>query len=121
MRSSGRASRARIRRCLYRCTGGEPRRLTTRAARRNVLEEIQMRQLFYAMQFKGQAGPGGKEGTMVAKTATDSCRITSTVQEAGLEAAIEPVAGERASFESEVTMTGESSFLESGSIHFGRR
>lgn len=80
-----------------------------------------MRQIFYAMQFKGQAGPGDKEGTMVARTTSDSCRITSTVQDAGLEATIEPIAGDRASFESEVTMTGESSFLESGSIHFGHR
>src|SRR6476646_8438652 len=79
-----------------------------------------MRQLFYAMQFKGQAG-GDKEGTMVAKTTSGSCRVTSTVNEAGLEAMIEPVAGGSASFESEVTLTGESSFLESGSIHFGHR
>jgi len=79
-----------------------------------------MRQLLYAMQFKGQAGPGDKEGTMFAKTTSDSCRITSTVSDAGLEGTLEPVAGGRASFESVVTITGESSFLESGSIHFGR-
>ena len=79
-----------------------------------------MRQLLYAMQFKGQAGPGDKEGTMFAKTTSDSCRITSSVSDAGLEGTLEPVAGGRASFESVVTITGESSFLESGSIHFGR-
>jgi hypothetical protein len=43
------------------------------------------------------------------------------VLDAGLEATLEPVAGDRASFESQVTLTGESSFLESGSIHFGKR
>ena len=80
-----------------------------------------MKQIFYAMQFKGQAGPGDKEGTMVAKTAADSCRITSTVQDTGLAATLEQVAGGQASFESVVTLTGESSFLESGSIHFGGR
>ena len=78
-----------------------------------------MKQILYAMQFKGQAGPGDKEGTMVAKTASDSCRITSTVQDTGVSATLEQVAGGQASFESVVTMTGESSFLESGSIHFG--
>jgi hypothetical protein len=31
-----------------------------------------MRQILYAMQFKGQAGPGDKEGTMVAKITSDS-------------------------------------------------
>ena len=62
-----------------------------------------MRQLLYAMQFKGQAGPGDKEGTMFAKTTSDSCRITSTVSDAGLEGTLEPVAGGRASFESVVT------------------
>ena len=79
-----------------------------------------MKQIFYAMQFKGQAGPGEKEGTMVAKTTSDSCRITSTVGDAGLAGTLEPMAGGRASFESVVTLTSESSFLESGSIHFGR-
>jgi hypothetical protein len=80
-----------------------------------------MKQIFYAMQFKGQAGPGDKEKTMVAKTTSDSCRITSVVQDAGLQATLEAVAGDRASFESEVTITGETSFVESGSIHFGHR
>ncbi|HKA00115.1 MAG TPA: hypothetical protein VKE70_26575 [Candidatus Solibacter sp.] len=80
-----------------------------------------MKQIFYAMQFNGQAGPGNKEGTMVAKTTSDSCRITSTVQDTGLAATLEQVAGGQASFESVVTLTGESSFLESGSIHFGGR
>ena len=80
-----------------------------------------MKQIFYAMQFKGQAGPGDKEGTMVAKTTSASCHITSTVQDTGLVATLEPVAGGEASFESVVTLTGESSFLESGSIRFGGR
>jgi hypothetical protein len=80
-----------------------------------------MKQIFYAMQFKGQAGAGDKEGTMAAKTTSDSCRITSTVQDTGLAATLEQVAGGQASFDSVVTMTGESSFLESGSIHFGGR
>jgi hypothetical protein len=80
-----------------------------------------MRQIIYAMQFRGQAGPGDKGGTMVAKTTSDSCRITSTVQDTGLAATLEQVAGGQASFESVVTLTGESSFLESGSIQFGGR
>jgi hypothetical protein len=78
-----------------------------------------MRQIIYAMQFKGQAGPGNKAGTMVAKTASDSCRITSVVSGKGLEGTIERVDGGRVSFESEVTLTGDASFLESGSIRFG--
>jgi hypothetical protein len=83
------------------------------------LKEAPLRQVIYAMQFKGQAGPGDKAGTMVASTTSDGCRITSTVSDAGLEGTLEPTAGGRASFESAVTLTGEGSFLESGVIHFG--
>ena len=50
-----------------------------------------MRQLIYAMQFKGQAGPGSEAGKMVAKTTADSCRITSVVTAAGLEGKLERV------------------------------
>jgi hypothetical protein len=82
-------------------------------------EDVRMRQLIYAMQFKGQAGPGSEAGKMVAKTTSDSCRITSVVTAAGLEGKLERVEGGRASFESVVTLTGDSSFLESGSIRFG--
>ena len=82
-------------------------------------QEIPVRQIIYAMQFKGQAGPGDDSGKILAKTASDSCRITSAVTGAGLEGKLERAEGGRATFESTVTITGDTSFLESGSIHFG--
>ena len=75
-----------------------------------------MRQIVYAMQFKGQAGPSEKAGTMVAKTASDSCRITSAVTGAGLEGKLERAEGGRATFESTVTITGDTSFLEAEAV-----
>lgn len=80
-----------------------------------------MKQVIYAMQFKGQAAPGDASGKMVAKSAADSCRITSTATDSGLDGKLERLEGGRVSFESTVTLTGDASFLESGSIHFGGR
>src|SRR4051794_41113540 len=78
-----------------------------------------MKQLTYAMQFTGLAGPGEKEGTMAAKTSAASSRVASTVTPEGLSTTLESVPGARAEFESVVTLTGESSFIESGTIRFG--
>jgi hypothetical protein len=38
-----------------------------------------------------------------------------------VSASLHPVAGGKAAFESEVTVTGESSFVESGTIRFGEQ
>ncbi len=78
-----------------------------------------MRQLTYAMQFKGEAGPGPTPGMMGAHSTGSSCRITANVSPQGLSASIEKLSGGMASFESTVTLTGDNSFLESGSIGFG--
>ena len=79
-----------------------------------------MRQVIYAMQFKGSGVPVS-ESPMVMKAATSSpsSTITTTVGPAGVEGSIKPTNGGAASFESQVTMTGESSFDETGSIGFG--
>jgi hypothetical protein len=78
-----------------------------------------MKQVIYAMQFKGKAGPGASANVMKASSSASSTSITTVVSAQGLQGKIEPAAGGKAEFESEVTLTGETSFLEKGSIRFG--
>jgi hypothetical protein len=77
-----------------------------------------MKQILYAMQFTGQAQPSAESGALTAKTSSPSSRITTTAG-AGLTGTVEAIPGGSAAFESSVTFTGDSSFLESGSIDFG--
>jgi hypothetical protein len=79
-----------------------------------------MRELLYAMRFTGQATPVGSAGHVLKATTTaPSATLTSRVGPAGLTSQLQPAAGEAATFESEVTFTGEASFQEIGTIGFG--
>jgi hypothetical protein len=79
-----------------------------------------MKQVVYAMQFKGSAAPkAGVAGTIKATTAATSCTLSSVVGPDGLTGMLLPAPGGRASFESEVTLTGDTSFTEDGTIRFG--
>src|SRR5688572_18918662 len=77
-----------------------------------------MQQIVYAMQFRGEGAPAD-DGAMHAATSSPSTRITSSVGSSGLNGQIEAIDGDRATFISEVRMTGDTSFLESGTITFG--
>src|SRR6202162_5621849 len=52
-------------------------------------------------------------------TRSSSCTLTTVIRSGGVQGRVQPAGGGKASFESEVTVTGETSFLESGSIRFG--
>lgn len=78
-----------------------------------------MRQIIYAMQFKGKGGPGDKPNTLKAMTTSPSCTLTTAIGAEGVRGSVQAAPGDRAAFESEVTITGETSFLEAGSIRFG--
>lgn len=79
-----------------------------------------MAQILYAMQFKGQAVPTNEAGTVLKATTTaSSCTITTVVEVTGVSGSLQPTSGGQASFESQVTFTGEASFQEVGSITFG--
>lgn len=79
-----------------------------------------MRQIIYSMQFKGNAQPvEGSTNILKAATTAESCTITSAAGTQGLSGSIQPAPGGKASFESEVKITGDSSFQESGTIRFG--
>ena len=56
---------------------------------------------------------------MKATTSAGSCILTTTVSREGVSTSLQPAAGGNATFESEVTVTGENSFMESGTIRFG--
>jgi hypothetical protein len=77
-----------------------------------------MRHVIYAMRFTGQGTSAG-EGLLRAATSSPGSRITSTLSSAGLAGTIEAIDGGAATFTSEVRMTGETSFDETGTITFG--
>lgn len=79
-----------------------------------------MRELTYAMRFTGRAEPVGEAGNVLrAATSAPSGALSSTVGPDGLTGAFAAAPGEEASFESEVTFTGETSFQETGAVAFG--
>jgi hypothetical protein len=79
-----------------------------------------MRELIYAMRFTGQATPAGSAGNVLkAATTAPSSTLTTTVGPDGLASDLQPAEGGEATFASEVTFTGETSFQEIGSIAFG--
>jgi hypothetical protein len=79
-----------------------------------------MKQIAYSMRFTGQAAPvEGSSNVLKAATSAPSCTITSLVGAGGLSGSIEAATGGEATFESEVELTGETTFLERGSITFG--
>jgi len=80
-----------------------------------------MRELVFALQFKGKAGPvEGSDGKLAAKTSAGGQVLRTAVTAKGLQVKSESKPGPRATFESEVQMTGEGSFVESGRISYGK-
>jgi hypothetical protein len=71
----------------------------------------------YVLQFKGKVSSANEAGTILkAMTTAPSCRITTTIDPDGVTADVRPADGGRASFESEVRITGDTSFQEQGTI-----
>ena len=79
-----------------------------------------MRQMIHALQFKGQASPvEGASGVLKATTSAPSCSIRTEVGANGVRGELRPLDGGTAQFESEVTLIGDNSLMESGTITFG--
>jgi hypothetical protein len=79
-----------------------------------------MRQLVYALRFTGWATPTGPDGSVLTLTATaPGATLVTLVGRAGRVAGFEPAPGAEAAFASEMTVTGETSFQEIGTIVFG--
>ncbi len=79
-----------------------------------------MRQLVYALRFRGEATQIGIDGN-VLKTATTApgCTIRSRIGTEGLSGSLHAAHGGEATFESELVFTGATTFQEVGTICFG--
>jgi hypothetical protein len=79
-----------------------------------------MKQIIYACSFTGRIKPkDGSATALRATTTASSCNLTTTVAAEGVNGARQATAGGKATFESEVTITGATSFRESGTVLFG--
>ena len=79
-----------------------------------------MRQIIYAMHFKGQASAKADNSSVIRATTTaTSCIVRTTVGAQGVEGTFQAAEGDLAFFESEVQLTGPDSFSEKGTITFG--
>ena len=80
-----------------------------------------MKELVFALQFKGKARPvEGSDGKLAAKTSAGGQVLRTTVTAKGVQVKSESKPGPRATFESEVQITGEGTFVESGRISYGK-
>jgi hypothetical protein len=77
-----------------------------------------MRQIVYAMQFEGMVEEVG-EARLQASLRAESARLTSSVGSEGLQNQLDATDGGTAEFRSDVHLTGETSFMETGTIRFG--
>ncbi len=76
-----------------------------------------MKNVLYALQFRGSAAPDAS-GVLKVKAKAKSGSIRTTVGD-DLGAVLEPGPGSAAEFESDVTMMGDTAFNETGTIRFG--
>ena len=79
-----------------------------------------MNQLQYVLKFSGHAEPkAGSPSVMKAATTAPGMAVETVIGNEGVHATSKTLPGASASFESEVTLTGENAFVESGTIRFG--
>jgi hypothetical protein len=79
-----------------------------------------VRALAFALRFRGRgATVPGAPGRRRGLTSAPSQVLRTVLAPAGIEAAADPVAGETATLEAEVQMTGERTFVEAGRIRYG--
>ncbi len=77
-----------------------------------------MKRVTYSLQFKGNGVPGDG-GTLDVRATASGSNLRTTIGDGGVSAALEPVSGGEAQFESHVKMIGDANFDESGRIRFG--
>ncbi len=80
-----------------------------------------MKQLVFALQFKGNARPvPGAEGKLRAKTRASNQVLRTALTGKDVEAKVEWARAGPGVFESEVQIAGEGTFTESGTITYGK-
>jgi hypothetical protein len=80
-----------------------------------------VRELVFALEFRGRGGPiAGSTTKRQARTTAPSQVLRAILGSDGVSAAMEPVAGESAVLESRVERAPDGSFVEDGTITYGR-
>jgi len=77
-----------------------------------------MREVVFALEFRGRAGADA-DGTRRARSAAPSQTLTTVLVADGVHAETKPVDGEEAVLESVVERFADGSFVEDGSITYG--
>lgn len=79
-----------------------------------------MRELVFALEFRGSAGPvDGAATTRRATTSAPSQALRAVMAADAMEAGVEPVSGDTALLESTVERFADGSFIEAGIITYG--
>jgi hypothetical protein len=78
-----------------------------------------MRELVFALEFRGAAG-AGPDGKRRARSTAPSQSLTTVLAADGVHAAVKPLDGEQALLESAVERFADGSFVEDGTITYGR-
>jgi len=80
-----------------------------------------MRQIVYALRFRGEARWFGTDGNLLRTVARASgCSIRSLFDGGGLQADVRDELGDEIHLESELTITGATTYQEAGSVVFGQ-
>jgi hypothetical protein len=80
-----------------------------------------VRELVFALEFRGRAGAVDESATTrSARTSAPSQALRTVMAADAMEAAVETVAGDAAVLESEVERFPDGSFVEAGTITYGR-
>jgi hypothetical protein len=80
-----------------------------------------MREIVFALEFRGRAGPSGEVGGRRRARTTAPSQISKTVLGAdAIAAGVEHVSGETAVLESTVERFPDGTFVEEGTISYGR-
>ena len=79
-----------------------------------------MREVVFALEFKGRAGPvPGSESKRQARSTAPSQTLSTVLGPEGVRARVEMAAGESAMLDSRVERFGDGSFVEDGTITYG--
>ena len=79
-----------------------------------------MRELAFALRFRGRAAAvAGTEGRRVARTTASSQTLYTRLTAEGVQADVEPGAGETAVLDARVQRFGDGTFVEEGTIRYG--
>lgn len=81
-----------------------------------------MREIVFALEFRGTAGPvaGGSTTKRHARSTAPSQTLTTVLGADGVHARVDPIDGETAVLDSRVERFGDGSFVEDGTITYGR-